>query len=498
MGLKPSAPKTRIVINRVIAETRLAVMADDRLIEFHRTSHFDERKAGRLKEIFLGRVRTVDAALNAAFVDLGLPQEGFLRAQDATPPQSVSEKADSEKAKIAERLHEGQQILVQVETEATAAKGPRLRTDIALAGRHLVYFPLSSGIKVSARIKPQEKATALAEAFQNLLNDAAAPATGGYIIRTKHNEFDPAEISRELAQLTARWTAMHTRAKAGKAPAKLTEPRDWVLDVLDRLPLTQPLDIICDDTHLYTTLKNWIGEAALPQTTLTVHTDAQPIFEAVGIEAQLETARGRCVPLPGGGELVIDETEALTVIDINSARVDMRGRLPAANESAFRTNSEAADEIARQLRLRAIGGLVVIDFIHMHKGQDDDKVVARLRRALRADPCPTEVGEMSRFGLVELTRKRERPPLSAGYLAPATAPLPALSACALELFRAIEAELRRAPAVRLTAAVAPDLHAWLEAAGAGQWRQFRGHLPAHIALSPQAGLARHQFHLSRP
>lgn len=498
MGSKPPAPKTQIVINRAIAETRLAVLEDGRLIEFYRTPHFAEQKTARLKEVYLGRVRTVDSALNAAFVDLGLPQDGFLRAQDAAPPLSLSEKTKSDTPRIAEILHEGQPLLVQVETEATAGKGPRLRTDIALAGRHLVFFPLSSGIKVSSRMKAQDKANSLASVLQDLLKDSSMAEQGGYIIRTQQKMSDSAELSRELADLQAQWHDMYDRANTSKAPAKLTEPKDWALETIDRLPWGGAIEIICDNTHLYTLLNNWNGEAEKRRAMLGCYTDPLPIFEAFNIEDQLETARARRVALPGGGELVIDETEALTVIDINSARTDPRGRPLSAGESAFRTNSEAADEIARQLRLRALGGLVVIDFIHMHKGQDDDKVVARLRRALRADPCPTEVGDMSRFGLVELTRKRERRPLSADYAAPRVAIRPAsLTACAYDLCRAIETELRRAAAAQLTAAVDPELLRWLDGEGGALWRSFASRLAVTVTLIPDPVLKRGQFHVSR-
>jgi len=503
--------QTTLLINRTIAETRIAVVEGSRLVDLHFNRVLQDQSAPRLHEVYLGRVRTVDRALNAAFVDIGWTQDGFLRAGDAVTGVRENGQDTHPPPRINELLTEGQATLVQIEAEAQAGKGPRLTRAVALPARTVIYQPFAGAIRVSSRIKPRAKAAQLVEFARQRIAHLADPApeapsrqptAGGYILRSAFRPSLAQRFESDVQNLWRRWRRIQESAAQRQNPGLVEERRDWALSALELLMDRPVARILCDSPDLFTRIRAWIAqEGETDGIAVDLHTGPAPLFEEADIEAQIEQALARELPLAGGGKIVFDQTEALLAIDVDSGQQGPAQAARGADETALRINSEAAGEIARQLRLRSVGGLVVIDFIHMRRAADRTRVVARLRRALRDDPCPTEVAEMSRFGLVELTRRRYRPALAARMMDAETlkaAPRPTLETCACALFRQLQGALARAPAPRLEVRIATALADWLATEGKPLWTAFAARFGGPVDLIPDPDVAPDQMEIATP
>jgi ribonuclease E len=394
----------RILINATQPEeVRVAIVDGQKL------DNLDIEVPGReLKKanLYKGRITRVEPSLEAVFVDYGAERHGFLPMKEIARTYFSETAADNDSGTRSRgTINEGQELIVQVEKEERGNKGAALTTFPSLAGRYLVLMPNNPRAGgISRRIDGQER-TDLRTAMSNL----EVPNGMGMIVRTAGIGKSPEELQWDLDYLLHLWQAIETSANAHSAPFLIYQESDLIVRTIrDRLR-ADIAEIVLDDVAAFERAKLFIQQV-LPQNEdkLRLHQEAVPLFSHYQVESQIESAFSRQVRLPSGGSIVIDHTEALTAIDINSARATKGADI---EETAFSTNLEAAEEIARQLRLRDLGGLFVIDFIDMSIQRNQNEVEARLREYMREDRARVQISTISRFGLLEMSRQRIRPSL---------------------------------------------------------------------------------------
>ncbi|HLF31988.1 MAG TPA: Rne/Rng family ribonuclease, partial [Xanthomonadales bacterium] len=356
--------------------------------------------------VYKGRITRVEPSLEACFVDFGSTRHGFLPLKEICPEAyqpSARDKAG--KATVKEAVSEGQEIIVQVEKEERGNKGAALTTYISLAGRYLVLMPTNPKAGgVSRRISGDER-----DDLREQLLKVTAPDNVGVIVRTAGVGREANELQWDLDYLLQLWDAIAKAATENKAPFLIYQESNLFIRALRDHLRNEIGEILVDDEKVYQDARKFI-EDVMPQNVrkLKHYTDDVPLFSRYQIESQIESAFSRTVHLPSGGSLVIDHTEAMLSIDINSARATKGSDI---EDTAYKTNLEAADEIARQLRLRDLGGLIVIDFIDMMDRKHQRDVEERLKTALQIDKARVQTGRISRFGLLEMSRQRLRPSL---------------------------------------------------------------------------------------
>jgi ribonuclease E/ribonuclease G len=431
-----------LVIEATPFGLRAALLEDGRLLEISEAASGEAPRGA----VVLGRVRTIDRALDAAFVDCGSAEDGWLGARDA---RLLSGGARG--APIDRQLREGQAVVVQVRREAQGGKGPRLTGDVALSGPCLVWRPRRPGAGLAER--------------------PAAKGAGA------------AELAAEAERLRRLWQTIEDRAQAARPPALLHGPDDPVAWLLAEQLGAAPERILIADPA---TLVRARGYLETWRPALLERLEHLPdALAASGAEEQLAAALEPVVPLSGGGALTIQPTAALTAID-----VDGGGRRPLEVDLA------AAAEVARQLRLRQLGGTIVVDFVDLAGARERERLAQALRRALADDPTPAEVFPMSPLGLVEISRQRRGPSLAErfGRSCPACGGgglVPSVRRCCENLMR----ELAERPPARLCARVAPDLHAYLNGAAAAAWQAFGERQGTAPALQSDALLAPGDYRL---
>ncbi len=388
-----------ILINVTPQETRVAVMEQGAAQEIHieRTSSH-----GLVGNVYLGRVCRVLPGMQSAFVEIGLERAAFLHVADIWQDPPAAENRPIEKI-----LFEGQTLLVQVIKDPIGTKGARLSTQISFAGRFLVYLPQETHIGISQRIENESEREMLREKLQHLL---PADISGGFIIRTMAETANDRELSADIAYLCKLWSDIRDKALSAKATALLYQDldlslrvlRDFVNDDTDRILVDsrETFQKMLEFAETYTSnvackLEHYAGE--------------RPLFDLRGVEEEIERALSRRVDLKSGGYLIIDQTEALTTIDVNTGGF-VGGR--NFDDTIFKTNLEAAQVIARQLRLRNLGGIIITDFIDMDNEEHKELVLAELRKTLAKDRTRMSVNGFSALGLVEMTRKRTRESLA--------------------------------------------------------------------------------------
>lgn len=391
-----------ILMESLRGETRMAVIEQGQLCELYVERPNADDVTG---SVYLGRVQNVLPGMNAAFVDVGLDKNGFLYAGDiGIADRELQRKLDGRR--IEKLVRPGQELLVQVVKAQSGQKGHRLSGCPTLPGRTLVLLPGVEYVGVSRKIAdPAERERLRA------LGDGLTADTGmGVIVRTAAQGVSEDALSREYGALTAQWREIAVRAEHAAAPRCVYSNADLVLKcVRDRL--NDGVDAVwADDPALYDALKNR-AEGLAPRWSdrIRLHEGELPLFDLHRVDHQLDKALRKYVWLKSGGSLVIEETEAMTVIDVNTGKFTGRKDL---EETVFRLNCEAAEEIVRQLRLRDIGGIVIADFIDMAEKARNDALLERLRELVKSDHNRTTVVGMTGLGLVELTRKKERRPLS--------------------------------------------------------------------------------------
>ena len=391
----------RMLINATQPEElRVALVDGQRLFDLDIESGAREQKKAN---IYKGRITRVEPSLEAAFVDFGAERHGFLPLKEIS--REYFKKSPEGRINIKEVLSEGQEVIVQVEKEERGNKGAALTTFISLAGRYLVLMPNNPRAGgISRRIEGEER-----NELREALNGLNAPADMGLIVRTAGLGRSTEELQWDLDYLLQLWSAIKEASGERGAPFLIYQESNVIIRAI-RDYLRQDIgEVLIDSIDAQEEALNFIRQV-MPQyaSKVKLYQDSVPLFNRFQIESQIETAFQREVKLPSGGSIVIDPTEALVSIDINSARATKGGDI---EEPALQTNLEAAEEIARQLRLRDIGGLIVIDFIDMTPAKNQRAVEERVREALEADRARVQVGRISRFGLLEMSRQRLRPSL---------------------------------------------------------------------------------------
>ncbi len=399
-----------VIINAETLETRVGVLEDGKLEEFNIERTTEERLVG---SIFKGRVRNLEDGLKAAFVDIGFEKNAFLHYWDIIPNQFDSgvEIVEREGAKRRDRpkitqkdiprvYPPGSDIIVQVTKGPISTKGPRITTNVVLPGRYLVLLPNSDQSGISRKIESQEERKNL----KKILRELSLPDGMGVIMRTAGEGQQKRYFVRDLALLLEEWHGIQERIKSqGMATCVFQEP-----DLIERTVrdfLTEDVErIVVDSQKAYDRMREMISKISKRSVSkIKYYTDAQPIFDRFSISKQLENAFARQVHLKSGGYIVIDETEALVAIDVNTGR-HKGGK--DQEQSILKVNLEAGDEICRQLRLRNMGGLIVLDFIDMKSRRDQQQVYTRVKEGLRRDKAKTHILPISQLGLMEMTRQR--------------------------------------------------------------------------------------------
>ncbi len=399
----------------------LALLRDGKLIELHEERGNSDFAVG---DIYLGRVRRIVPSLNAAFVDVGYEKDAFLHYLDLGPQfnslnkfvkdtlhgkQNVSdlqyfksEKEIEKEGKIGDIISSSQPILVQVAKEPISSKGPRLCSEITLAGRYLVLVPFSEKISVSQKIKDSEEKVRLKELIDRIL-----PKNFGVIIRTVAEHKSTTELENDLNDLLEKWKNMHAAIKGIQPPKRVLGELNTTTSILRDLLNGNFTNIHVNDAALAAEMKEYISSFSPEREKIVRHYDGKlEIFERFGINKQIKTLFGKKVPMQSGGYLIIEHTEAMHVIDVNSGN---RKGADGQESNALATNVEAAEEIARVLQLRDMGGIICIDFIDMHDKENNKILFEKLKEFMRSDRAKHNIIPPSKFGVVEITRQRVRP-----------------------------------------------------------------------------------------
>ncbi|MGW8184325.1 MAG: Rne/Rng family ribonuclease, partial [Burkholderiales bacterium] len=392
----------RMLFNATQAEElRVAIVEGQKLVDLDiETPAKEQRKSN----IYKGVITRVEPSLEAAFVDYGAERHGFLPFKEIARAYFRS-GVDVGRARIQDAVKEGQELIVQVDKDERGNKGAALTTFISLAGRYLVLMPNNPrGGGVSRRVEGEDR-----NELRDVIDQLSVPQGMSVIGRTAAIGRSAEELGWDLNYLLQLWRAIEDAAKNQTGAFLIYQESSLVIRAIRDYFHQDIGEILIDTESVYEQARQFMGHV-MPQNVgrIKLYRDDVPLFSRFQIEHQIEYAYSRSVSLPSGGAVVFDHTEALVSIDVNSARATRGSDI---EETALRTNAEAADEIARQLRLRDLGGLIVIDFIDMESGRNQREVETRLRDALRYDRARVQMGKISRFGLMELSRQRLRPSL---------------------------------------------------------------------------------------
>lgn len=399
-----------IVINATRHESRIAVLDEGQVVELwvERTRHRTV-----VGNIYKGRVTKVLPGMQSAFVDLGLERDAFLYVSDVVEDLEEYESETTDdlhledvthrpETSISDLLREGQEILVQVSKDTIAGKGARITTHITLPGRFLVYMPTVNHIGVSRRIEDEEERTRL----KSILESIRPAGLGGFIVRTAGEQRQEDEFRADLKYLTELWEQIRRRADKVSAPTAIHHDLDLILRTIRDVLSPEFKTVWVDSVDEYQRIVEFLDQIQ-PQlvSRVRLYRRDEPIFEDFGIEPEIAKALKSKVWLKSGGYIVINQTEALVAIDVNTGKYVGKKNL---EETVFRTNIEAAKEIVRQIRLRDLGGIIVLDFIDMEDLSNRAKLFEALELEIRKDRSKTKILQISEFGLIEMTRKRVR------------------------------------------------------------------------------------------
>jgi ribonuclease G len=548
--------KREIAINASALEVRVALLEDNELAEFYLERN---RQVGLAGNIYKGKVTRVLPGMQAAFVDIGLEKAGFLHVSDfydgisalntvaevigeedvetepigdnefaeaeTTPPADEAgadaggngdgseparpsrgrrrggrgrrpQAAQRSRLPIEQQLRRGQDIMVQIAKEPMGTKGARLTSSISLPGRHLVYTPASNHIGVSRRIASAEERARLRADVGEL-----RPPQGGFIVRTACEGVSRREIQRDVAFLTKLWSSIQRKNESMPPASMLYSDLDVALRVVRDLFSSEVDRLWCDDPTTYSRVVQFV-QNYMPRlrARVTLHDGPQPLFDRFNIEPQIERALDRKVWLKSGGYLVFDQAEALTAIDVNTGRfVGKRSQ----DDTIFKTNLEAVEQVVNQLRLRNIGGIIIVDFIDMDREPDRKKVSDALAVALKRDKARTSALKISELGLVQMTRKRTRESLE--KLLTDTCPrcdgrrvVKSVPTLAAEVLRGIQREaVSKAAGEMLIVKLNPEVARYLYDHGAKDLETLEHRLSTKIVLRSNDGLELGAFELAR-
>ncbi len=450
-------------------ECRVAVVEDGSLEEL-----YVERASlsSHVGNIYKGKIVNIESGIQAAFIDCGTGKNGFLHISDLHPryfsgagsrhTESVGRrKALKERMPIQNCLHKGQELVVQVTKEGINTKGPTLSTYLALPGKYLVMMPWMRKHGVSHKIEDEDERTRL----RQILEESKPPKGTGFIIRTAGQGCSKKDIQNDLRYLKRLWTAIEKRIKTEKPPGELYQESDLVIRTLRDVFNSKISRIICDSESVTRKIRDFLSIATPRLKKRVTYYDSKvPLFHKYRIEDEIAKVQSRTVELKGGGSIVIEQTEALVSIDVNSGRY-RKGQ--SAEHTAYQTNMEAATEIARQLRLRDLGGLIICDFIDMRSEKHRRDVEKAFRNAIKTDRARSRILRISRFGVVEMTRQRMRPSLrSATYLAcphcGGTGFIKSHESLAIEIIRLLNLSASKNLIKRIELSVSPEVAGYLQ------------------------------------
>ncbi len=509
----------RIVVNAGVTETRLAVQDGNLLTELY-IERADRRSI--VGNIYKGVVTNVLPGMQAAFVDIGLAKDAFLYAGDYTAnlgaedhaPPAEEEAADVDEpeadgeaegdaeaeprrqaiAPIEEMLRKGQEVLVQVSKESLGTKGARVTSFVSIPGRYIVYMPQSRHVGVSRRIHDDAERDRLRAIVKGM------PAqSGGFIVRTVAEGKGEEELAADIQFLSRLWSQVQSRFESAKAPSLLHAEMDVTFRVVRDLFSPEIEEFLVDSPSAFEKCLEFATQL-VPQLASRVKQwdKDQPIFEATGIEREIEKALRRRVWLKSGGYIVIDHTEALVAIDVNTGKYVGKRDF---EETVLKINLEAATEVVRQIRLRDLGGIIIIDFIDMERAEHRDQVFKALTRALADDKARTNVLEISELGLVEMTRKRVRQSLQSLFCAPCptckgSGVVKSDATLSAEIFRKIQAQNKEGGGRDVVIRVHPEMAHHLESSQRDGLEKLQTLIGRKIVIQATASHHREQYDLT--
>ncbi len=412
-----------LVVSKSEDGLRIGILQNKKIVELH---HEKLSEAFSVGDLFLGKVRKIVPGLNAAFIDVGHPRDAFLHyfdlgpqvmsllkyikaAKDARIEQvdnlhNIRSLPDIDKnGKMADVLKPNQDVLVQVVKEPISTKGPRLSSEISLPGQYVVLVPFSKAISISKKIRSADERRRL-----KVLAESLCPKNFGIIVRTAATGKDAATLSKDISDIIDKWKQMTEVLPRAKAPKKVLSEHNRATSIL-RDMLSMGFDAIhIDDKEAFDDIEAYLKENQ-PEylKSLRLHKGKVPLFQSMDLEKQIKASFGKVASMANGSYLIIEHTEAMHVIDVNSGSKNLRNQ--TLEETALKVNMEAATEIARQLRLRDMGGIIVIDFIDLKKAENRKELNEHLRKAMKEDRAKHSILPMSKFGLVQITRQRVRP-----------------------------------------------------------------------------------------
>uniref|UniRef100_UPI0028A88F20 Rne/Rng family ribonuclease n=1 Tax=Achromobacter animicus TaxID=1389935 RepID=UPI0028A88F20 len=473
-------------------ELRVAIVDGQKLIDLDIETAGREQRKGN---IYKGVITRIEPGLEACFVNYGEDRHGFLPFKEVAR-SFFKEGVDVRTARIQDALREGQELIVQVEKEERGNKGAALTTFISLAGRYLVLMPNNPrGGGVSRRVEGEDR-----QELRDTMEQLDLPQGMSIIARTAGIGRNVEELQWDLSYLLQLWTAIDGAARDNSAPILIYLESSLVIRAI-RDYFSPEIGEILIDTDEIADQATAFMSVVMPDNVQRVkrYRDDIPLFSRFQIEHQIETAYSRTVQLPSGGAIVIDHTEALVSVDVNSAR-STRGA--DIEETALRTNSEAADEVARQLRLRDLGGLIVIDFIDMEDSKNQRAVEQRLRDALHFDRARVQMGKISRFGLMELSRQRLRPALNEGshITCPrcnGTGVIRDAESSALHVLRLLQEEAMKENTAAVHAQVPVDVATYLLNEKRADITKMEARLKVNLMLIPNKHLETPHHHIER-
>jgi ribonuclease E len=394
--------KLMLVNAAQIGECRVAIVEGESLVDFNIETTVREKSRGN---IYHGTVTRVEPSFQAAFVDYGGKRHGFLPISEISPQYYTKSPGPGEKPRVQDVLKRGQQLPVQVVKEELFNKGATLTTHISLPGRYLVLIPGSESHGVSRKIEDEKQRERLLE----IVREFNLPDNMGFIVRTAGIDKSKRDLFRDCSYLSRLWESIQAKIHELPVPSILYQESNLIIQSI-REYFTKDMEVLVDDKEVYRQVKDFFRQV-MPQYQRRVkfYQEKRPLFAKFKLEDQIEAIYARQVPLRSGGTICIDPTEALVSIDVNSGRL---GKSRSIEQTALNTNLEAAEEIARQLRLRDLGGLVVIDFIDMKDRRHNMEVERCLRNALKKDKAKTDLSRISKFGLLEMSRQRLKTPLA--------------------------------------------------------------------------------------
>ncbi len=544
--------KREILINACNLEVRVAAIEDNSLAEFYLERNQQRSIVGN---IYKGKVTRVLPGMQAAFVDIGLEKAGFLHvsdfltgidavgsmadmlgeevetepvepiaseqfvdqpsddapdllsSEDGQAPQSEQGRGRRRRRRggpqprrmrlpIEQQLHRGQEIIVQIAKEPMGTKGARLTSSISLPGRFLVYMPTSNNLGLSRRIESAEERARL----RGILTEMR-PQQGGFIVRTACEGVSRREIQRDVAFLTKTWASILKKSEKSPPASMLYSDLDVALRTVRDLFSSEVDRLWCDDPDTYSRIVQFV-QTYMPRlrARVQIYQENEPLFEHFNVEPQIERALDRKVWLKSGGYLIIDQAEALTAIDVNTGRFVGK---KSQDETILRTNLEAADEVVRQLRLRNIGGIIIVDMIDMTREADRKRVSEALKDAMRRDKARTSALKISELGLVQMTRKRTRESLEELLTDPCprcqgSRVVKSVPTLAAEVLRGVHREaLKKPPTEMLMVKVSSQVARYLYDYGAKDLEALEHQLNSKIVLRSKDGLEPGAFELSQ-